>query len=216
MRRIRIGLIDSGPGPDANPPLHAFRDFTGAAETADLLGHGTAIASILSAAHPAVELVVARIFEQRPVCPVLRVARALDWLREQQVDIVNMSFGLREDREVLRAACERAAHSGILLVAAAPARGAPVYPAALGCVIKATGDARCSPQEVSLLRSAQADFGGCVRHPGTGSSGASIGCASVTGRFAAAMAEHGDEWFQHFCRREVRYRGIERRVAALS
>lgn len=213
MRHVRIGLIDSGPCSDSKLPVAAYRDFTGGASQ-DLLGHGTAIATILANSHHRVQLLVARVFEQRPVCPVERVVQALEWLKDEQVDIINMSFGLRESRKELRLACERAARDGILLVAASPARGAPVYPAALGCVIRATGDARCATGELSLLRSTLADFGGCVRHPGVTVAGASIGCASVTARFAAAMAENGNDWFRGLCQRAVHYHGPERRRIA--
>jgi hypothetical protein len=74
-----------------------------------------------------------------------------------------------------------------VLVAASPARGEPVYPAAYPGVVRATGDARCAPGEHSWLASAHADFGahgsaGAVR-------GASAGCAHVSARLAALLAE---------------------------
>jgi hypothetical protein len=70
-----------------------------------------------------------------------------------------------------------------------PARGAPVYPAAYPGVIRATGDARCAPHELSALR--PWFFGGCPRlevasrmanghAEGGAGGGASIGAAWIT------------------------------------
>lgn len=55
------------------------------------------------------------------------------------------------DRSVLRAAIARAIDSGIVVVAAMPARGEPAYPAAYPPVIGGTGDARCGLGEISVL-----------------------------------------------------------------
>jgi len=84
---------------------------------------------------------------------------------------------------------QRALDAGCIIVAATPARGASVYPAAYPGVIRATGDARCAPHELSALRPWL--FGGCPRLEAASftanrraqshaSGGASIGAAWVT------------------------------------
>jgi hypothetical protein len=105
-----------------------------------------------------------------------------------------MSLGLNTDRAVLAAAVTRAIASGCIIVASMPARGAVVYPAAYPDVIRATGDARCAPGELSYL--GPGFFGACPRwaasglaSPGAGAlagarvgarGGASVGAAWVT------------------------------------
>jgi hypothetical protein len=91
---------------------------------------------------------------------------------------------LGADRTVLRDAVSRAVEKGLLLVAALPARGQPVFPAAYPGVIAATGDARCAPGELSHLDLLL--FGGCARlgveDQSSRTGGASIGAAWVSRR----------------------------------
>ena len=157
--------------------------------------HGDAIAEILLAGHFAPRLVSAAVFDGRRPGSAQAVARGLDWLIERDTTLVNLSFGLREDRAVLRQACERAVAAGATLVASTPARGEAVYPAAYPGVLRITGDARCSPGQVSHLDSRQADFGACVgalqHHPGALGGGASLAAAHVTAMLGQWLAKGG-------------------------
>ena len=153
MNKLRVGLIDSGV---TGHPVAASRSFLPAPggsvfcedALADQLGHGTAIAGILLESTPDVALFNAQVFATRLSCSAVQVATALSWLVDEGVQLVNMSFGLAEDRPVLRDACERAIDKGVILIAAAPARGEPVYPSSYPDVIRATGDARCMEGEI--------------------------------------------------------------------
>jgi hypothetical protein len=88
---------------------------------------------------------------------------------------------------VLAAAVARAIASGCIIVASMPARGAVVYPAAYPGVIRATGDARCAPGELSCL--GPGFFGACPRWTASGpaSSGADAG-GGVRGGASAGAA----------------------------
>ncbi|MCZ6831518.1 MAG: S8 family serine peptidase [Gammaproteobacteria bacterium] len=187
---VRVGIIDSGLPAGTCRGLVAAADFSAGSEdgsVVDLLGHGAAVTAQI--AGPEVEICAARVFNRRLSCTPAEVAGAIDWLLEQDVRIINMSFGLRDDRSPLRHACERAMAQGVCLVAASPAQGAAVYPANTVGVVRATGDARCSPGEISWLASRQADFGGYPGQQNHGPAGASIGCASVTAALAALAAQ---------------------------
>ena len=94
-----------------------------------------------------------------------------------------MSFGLRQDRNILREACALASDKQILLLASSPARGEPVFPASYRGVIRVTGDARCQPGQYAFLNSRQADFGTHVRSLDGKLAGASFACA----RFAVTL-----------------------------
>ncbi|MNN94425.1 hypothetical protein D3C81_2130420 [compost metagenome] len=81
--------------------------------------------------------------------------------------------------------------------------------------MRVTGDARCSEQQWSWLNSQQADFAACVRGTYAGQSGASLGCAALTGHIASFLGEHRDasnaqvlQWL----RDNAHYRGPERRA----
>ncbi len=191
--RVRVGLLDSGVAErhDARTParasfaLHEGKTARASDDARDRLGHGSALADVLLE-DPRVELVAARVFEDALQCTPAQVAAALDWLTAQGVSVVSLAVGLRDDREPLRAACERALGARVALVAAVPARGEPSYPARYAGVLRATGDARCQPGEFSYLGT-HADFGAHVR---AGSVvGASAGCARVAARLASFCAD---------------------------
>ena len=171
MEPILVGLLDSGVSQDLAGRVAAERAFqlgedgdvrTGAAEP-DRIGHGTELARIIVAGAPAVSLLNAQVFGATMATTPVAVAAGLDWLIAEGARVVNMSFGLRHDRDVLREACAAAVDQGAILLAAAPARGPMVFPAGYEGVITVQGDARCANGEISALGSPQADFGA---HPG--------------------------------------------------
>lgn len=176
---LKVGIIDSGIPASSELPILTAKDFTNASTTIDLLGHGTSITNIIGR-NIAVELISARVFNDKLICTPSQVAEAIQWLISKNVDFINMSFGLRNDRSVLRNSCEQALAKKIIVVAAAPSQGEPVYPSNYNGIIRATGDARCKQGEISWLDSSQADFGGYPGKPLLEPAGASIGCASVT------------------------------------
>ncbi len=192
---LKIGIIDSGIGATAGLPIHAARDFfwrngkiiSCDTEVPDQLGHGSALAEIILQQSPHISLLIAKVFFYQLVCTPAQIAAALDWQITSGATLINMSFGLHSDRAILKEACQRALHAGAILVAASPARGAPVYPAAYPGVIRATGDARCHKGEVSYLNSGQADFGGHVRANQQKIAGASVGCAYITASIATIL-----------------------------
>jgi hypothetical protein len=226
---LLIGLLDSGLAPELAPAVEGGRRFAldsdgqvaaGPAE-ADRLGHGSALARIVLEAAPQARLLDAQVFLTSIATAPAAVAAGLDWLAGAGARIVNMSFGLRHDREVLRRACAEAAAAGIILLAAAPARGAMVYPAGYAGVVKVSGDARCAPGEVSTLGGRQADFGahprplGAVPDAGR-SGGASFAVAHLCGLLAAFLAqEPGADRSAALAHLKsiARYHGPERRGA---
>lgn len=193
---VRVGLVDSGC--EAGRHLAAARAFhrqgdavvLGEAQP-DRLGHGSAVSRAIRQLAPDVELYLAQVFAERLATSAAQVAAALDWLSGQGVELVNLSLGLRHDRPALRAACARAADRGIIVCASAPARGAPVYPAFYPRVLRMTGDARCRADQFSWLATRFADCGGCPSLPGSRVSGASMGCAHLSGHIARFLAEGG-------------------------
>ncbi|CUW39595.1 conserved protein of unknown function [Magnetospirillum sp. XM-1] len=198
-----IGLLDtglSGPLAGSTRLSHRFwldgdgRVADGPARP-DLMGHGTALAGLIQAGCPSAPIVNAQVFGADGAAPPVAIAAGLDWLVAKGVRIVNMSFGLAEDRRILAEACSAAVRAGILLVAAVPAMGAMVFPAAYPGTVRVTGDGRCRPGEVSRIDDDRVHFGASPHlalKPETpwrrsAVAGASVATARVTARLAGLL-----------------------------
>lgn len=185
---VRVGLIDGALDLSQGDAVYAA--FGSEPLRADERGHGSQIARCLLAHAPQVRLAVAQVFGRSRETTVDAVLDGLYWLIGQGVQLINMSFGMPAASPRLAQACRDAADAGIVLVASAPARGAPVYPAAFAHCIAVTGDARCAPGDVTWLATAAADFGTHPLiepgHPERGG-GASIATARMSGLIAAML-----------------------------
>lgn len=191
INKLRIGIIDSGVTGTFKPSQYKQRGFYWNKNTisqkissGDALGHGSALVESILSHAPKVKIVMAQVFHQKLVTTPAQIAAAIDWLISEKVSVINMSFGLPSDRQVIRLACQKAATANIVLVASSPARGQAVYPATYPEVLSATGDARCAQNEFSWLNTHQVDFGAYVKSTSQHVAGASVGCAHVTGHIA--------------------------------
>ncbi|MCF6751950.1 S8 family serine peptidase [Pseudomonas aeruginosa] len=193
---LRIGIVDSGHGAAQASQVLAARRFWLADERLqegatqlDSLGHGTAVLAAIAERAPAAQFCVAQVFSERWLTSPLQIAAAIYWLMEEDVALINLSLGVRQDRPLLREACAAAQAAGILLCAASPARGEPVFPASYPGVLRVTGDARCAGAQWSWLHSPQADFGAPVAALNGGLAGASIASAVLSGHAAEYLLE---------------------------
>lgn len=188
-RRVRVGILDSGVGQMADGRVLTARSFTGEALAPDRLDHGQQIAAIILRHAPDADLINAQVFGERMITSPEKVAAGLEWLCAQSVDLVNLSFGLRQDRPALRHAVEAALEAGIHMIAAVPARGGRVYPGCYPGVISGTGDVRCALGQVSNLGGHPADFGAspCALDGKPG--GASFAVAHLTGMLARHLTD---------------------------
>lgn len=219
---LRIGIVDSGHGAAQRARVQAGRRFylleDGVGEDGlldDVLGHGSAVVEAISGRAASARFCVAQVFDARGVTSAAQIACAIDWLLTQEVRVINLSLGLRQDRSLLREACARAAAQGVLLCASSPAQGEGVYPANYPGVWRVTGDARCAAHQWSWLDTRQADFAACVRGTHPGQSGASLGCAALTGHIAHFLGEHplaSNAAIRQWLQDNAHYRGPERRA----
>ncbi|MGH8320038.1 MAG: subtilisin-like serine protease QhpE [Steroidobacteraceae bacterium] len=199
-RAWRVAVLDSGIGPLPVSALMRVARFVLEGDRVvqcpavdDPVGHGTAVAGIIVSAGRPVELLIAQVLNERGRCTAATLASAIDWALGERVDLLHLSLGLPHDRAVLRTEVSAAIAAGVLVVAAAPARGPTTYPAYYPGVIRATGDARCGGEQISFLDSAAADFGACPVHRGPSGKvarGASVGAAHLS-RYIVSHAAAG-------------------------
>jgi hypothetical protein len=181
----RVGLIDScgtWPGASRAAAFVAPGNHVECREPVpDPSGHGSRIAGLLMRDRP-IELLLGQVFTTGAATTGASVAAAVDWAVVGGANLIHLSLGLAADRPVLAAAVARATAVGCIVVASAPARGAPVFPAAYPGVVRATGDARCAPGEISCL--SEGLFGACPRLDASAAqirAGAAGGRASLGG-----------------------------------
>ncbi|NMG31350.1 subtilisin-like serine protease QhpE [Aromatoleum evansii] len=196
---ITVGIIDGG-FTGVLHALHGAASFVpapdGCVQRAPAVGrplpHGETVAALVLDAAPATRLIDARIASHRHAPTPAMVAAAIAWCVEEGARIINLSLGLLEDRGVLRDACAQALARGIVLVAAAPARGTPVFPAAYPGVLAISGDARCAAGQWSSLQgetSGGADWGCSPAGTGRTPGGASMATARFSGIVAGVLAD---------------------------
>lgn len=200
---IRVGVIDTG----IAGPVAGRRSFAPALPADHT--HGTSVAAIILHHAPDARLLDACAFAAGRAAAA-DLAAALEWLTAERALLVNLSLGLRHDRAVLRTAAATARAAGLILIAATPARGAPVYPAAYPGVLRVTGDARCAPHELSALGGTPADYGACPRDLSGAPGGASLATAHLTGLLARGLAS-GAADPEAALARAIRFHGREHR-----
>ncbi|MCI8890423.1 MAG: S8 family peptidase [Eubacterium sp.] len=151
---IKVAVIDSGVGFTTDIDVERSVNLIPGEEEVipfyeDVTGHGTSVASVIAASrnetgatgvNPDVTLYSVKVLDENNQSPVSRVIQGIYWCIENDVDIINMSFGTSQYSEALRAAVKAADQEGILMIAAAGNTGngngtAVQYPAAFGEVM---------------------------------------------------------------------------------
>jgi hypothetical protein len=163
--RWRVAVLDSGWDGSAVDAarfvLHSQRVRTQPL-VPDRSGHGTRVSAIITSASKPPALLIGQVLDAADSSTPAVVAAAILWAIEREAQLVHLSLGLAADRLILRQAIAAAVQAGIILVAAAPARGRAAFPASYPGVLQGTGDARCTADDVSHL--APGRFGGAARY----------------------------------------------------
>ncbi|MCL2403890.1 MAG: S8 family serine peptidase, partial [Coriobacteriia bacterium] len=110
----------------------------------DLTGHGTAIASIIAGngenvvqgINPNVDLYSVKVLNESNVAPLSRIIEGIYWCIENDINIINMSFGAPVYSQIFHSVVEDAHSAGILMVASAGnGTGTVEFPAAFNEVM---------------------------------------------------------------------------------
>jgi len=146
-RGVKVAVVDSGiaavPALAVSGGTNTLDDGDPADFTTDEKGHGTHVGGIIAGRPtagnafrgiaPEASLLSVKVF---PGGYISDLVQAIDWCRDQQVDIVNLSLGGRDRSETLANAIAMAAAAGVTMVAATGNDATSVaFPAALPEVI---------------------------------------------------------------------------------
>lgn len=146
--KVKIAVLDSGMDKFSAGRLAGSVNFVNPDEDGfgnDVTGHGTAVQNVILSDgettrsvledNEVVELYSVKVLDENNQAPISRIIAALNWCVENEMNVVNMSFGTLAKSKILQDAVERADEAGVLMVAAAgnggKADGSTVeYPAA--------------------------------------------------------------------------------------
>lgn len=174
-----VALID-GPLP-ACRHRHSFCEPHPAADRSPAARHASQMAAAILRNAPGVTIDSHVVFPGHLNTSVATICEALEHAAQSDARIVHCSFGIARNPPELAHAVAAVRAAGKWLVASAPARGAPVYPAGCDGVIAVQGDARCGPAQWSRLDLPQARFGACPNGADPAIRGASVAAAHFTG-----------------------------------
>ena len=152
---VRVALIDSGVNAEHSHVgrvaggVHFLLDENNApasaADYADQLGHGTALAGVLRSKAPDVELYAVKVFTDHLATSFPVLEAALEWTLREGMHVVNLSLGLVNPahRARLEALVASAHAANVILVASSPPDRSDVLPACLPGVIGVAADEAC-------------------------------------------------------------------------
>ena len=130
--QINIAILDSGV--DYSSDFHIeenvdlVKDGNESALFRDSTGHGSAMASVIAASHneygidginPYAKIFSVRVLDSNNQSPLSRIIEGIYWCIDNNIHIINMSFGTNIDSDILHSAIIDAYNAGILIVAAA-------------------------------------------------------------------------------------------------
>lgn len=128
MRKIKVGLIDSGINQRVIKGQVTQAVFCKENDTyskTDINGHGTMCAKIIERmATPELDFVSAKIFHRELKAKERQIAEALAYMMDMQVDIINMSLSVSlTDSALLERLCRQLNELGIILISASANSG---------------------------------------------------------------------------------------------
>lgn len=147
--KVKVAILDSGVDYANDIKIEKSINLVSDGEVSplfiDITGHGSSVAGVIAAKdneegitgiNPDVLLYSAKVLDNDNMAPISRVVEGIYWAIEQDVDIINISFGTTTNSLALERAIKDAYDNGILIVAAAGNTGAKVeYPAAYDQVL---------------------------------------------------------------------------------
>lgn len=143
-QKIKVAVLDSGVDFIAGVNLVETVNFVENEDNItvwyqDLTGHGTSIASVIAGdgenvvqgVNPNVDLYSVKVLDKNNQAPISRIVQGIYWCIENDINIINMSFGTATYSKTLEKAVKDAYKANILMVAAAGNHNSNVeYPAA--------------------------------------------------------------------------------------
>lgn len=143
--KVKIAVLDSGMEYACNVNGVNFVSGENNVYGRDTTGHGIAVSSVVSNVidncenHDNFSIYSLKVLDHNNQTPVSRVIDAIHWCIDNDIDVINMSFGMNTSSEILHQTIVQAYNAGIIMVGAAgntgEEKGNVQYPAAYKEVI---------------------------------------------------------------------------------
>ncbi len=148
---VKVAVIDSGI--DVHNDLNTkewvdFSDSVNGYKPIDSNGHGTEMAGVIAARDngigtigiaPDAELYSVKVLDKDNKACVSSVVKAIEWCIDNDIDVINMSFGLNQYSAILEESIHKAYLNDITMVSAAGNKNSVEYPAKFDEVISVGG-----------------------------------------------------------------------------
>ena len=158
LKPVRVAVVDSGVNP-SHPHIGSIAGgvsvvpgASGVRDPVDLVGHGTAVTAAIRERAPGAELVVVKVFERALSASIDTLITGIDSAWRERVDLINLSLGTANHAHAaaLRAAADRAAAAGALIVSAGRHEGVGYLPGMLDGVLAVELDWTCPRLSVNV------------------------------------------------------------------
>ncbi|WP_342571530.1 S8 family peptidase [Paenibacillus sp. FSL R5-0749] len=130
--KIRVAVMDSGVAlnhPDLRDNLKEGINIIDSTQPPlDDYGHGTLVIGVIGAVNndygvigvaPKAEIYPVKVLDQNGYGEVDDLVKGIEWCINNDIQIINMSFSIKEDNQLFKSAIKRAVEKGIIIVASA-------------------------------------------------------------------------------------------------
>lgn len=116
---VKIAVIDSGVNLNHESIKVGYNAIDKSADVSDNIGHGTSIASLLLDINSKACIIPVKVLDKEgdSLSPTF-LKDALKWTMEQNVDIINISLGVKDEDSEIEQIIEDAKNKGVIIVAA--------------------------------------------------------------------------------------------------
>ncbi|MDT2045895.1 S8 family peptidase [Priestia flexa] len=130
-KKVKVAILDSGINkehPDLKREVkHEFNAVNSNQTVEDKFNHGTSIAGIIAAKNnkigirgivPSADIYSVKVLNDEGIGSVDNIVKGIEWSINQDVKIINLSFGMEKDSAELKRVIPKAISQGIIIVAA--------------------------------------------------------------------------------------------------
>ena len=155
---VRVAVVDSGVNP-SHPHIGRVAGgvmvvpgAAGGGDCLDRIGHGTAVTAAIQERAPGADLFIVKVFDRTLSASIDTLVAGIDAAWQHGADLINLSLGTANQAHaaVLRAAAERAAAAGALIVSAGRHEEVRYLPGTLDGVVAVELDWTCPRLSVEV------------------------------------------------------------------